>query len=247
MVVSKVFTECVTAIRRGELIAREGARDKEFHFQDWFKARLDALGEHYDESGRNSYPDFTFVRFTEGYELKGLAYPGRYLNFDCNSQVPCGTHNGREIFYVFGRYPSRPDGNRYPVLDLVICHGSFLNADSTYVHKNKSFKGFGSFGDIQVRDRKMYVAPTPFAILEGTAHRHTLILPAGMSTDPDLVEIDTLVRREVDKIVSAYRFDLGTSKLSTTLVDNPHAGRAHEFQIYRLAGDPTVPVTLRTP
>lgn len=77
------------------------------------------------------------------------------------------------------------------------------------------------------------------------AYRHTLILPAGIPSDPDLAEIGTLVRREVDKIVSAYRFDLGTAELSTTLVDNPHAGRAHEFKIYRLAGDPTVPVTLR--
>ena len=176
-----------------------------------------------------------------------LAYPGRHLNFDCNSQVPCGTHNGREIFYVFGRYPFRPNGNRYPVLDLVICHGSFLNADSTYVHKNKHFKGFGSFGDIQVRDRKMYVVPTPFAIAEGTAHHHTLIVPTGMPVASHLVEIGTLVRREVDKIVSVYRFDLGTSELSTTLVDNPHAGRVHEFRIYRLVGDPTVPVTWRAP
>jgi|SRR5829696_8936912 len=28
--------------------------------------------------------------------------------------------------------------------------------------------GFGSYGDILVRDRKMYVAPTPFALAEGT-------------------------------------------------------------------------------
>jgi hypothetical protein len=58
-----------------------------------------------------------------------------------------------------------PDGRmdilRYPVLDLMLCHGSFLNADISYEHKNKSFRGFGSYGDILVRDRKMYVAPTP--------------------------------------------------------------------------------------
>ena len=65
---------------------------------------------------------------------------------------------------MFGRYPQDPDGKRYPVLDLVLCHGRFLNADNTYVHKNKSFRGFGSYGDILVRDRKMYVAPTPFAL-----------------------------------------------------------------------------------
>ena len=45
------------------------------------------------------------VEHTEGYEVKGLAYPGREANFDSNSQVPSGLHNGRTIFYVFGRYP----------------------------------------------------------------------------------------------------------------------------------------------
>ena len=44
------------------------------------------------------------------------------------------------------------------MLDLVVCHGDFLNADHDYVHKNKSVKGFGSYGDIMIRDRKMYVA-----------------------------------------------------------------------------------------
>lgn len=48
----------------------------------------------------------------------------------------------------------------YPILDLVICHGDFLNADHAYVHENKSFRGFGTYGDILVRDRKMYVTPT---------------------------------------------------------------------------------------
>ena len=65
--------------------------------------------------------------------VKGLAYPGRELNYDCNSQAPSGEHNGRIIYYVFGRYPVEPDGTRYPVLDLVVCHGDFLNAHHDYV------------------------------------------------------------------------------------------------------------------
>jgi hypothetical protein len=96
------------------------------------------------------------VRQTE----RGLAYPGREVNYDSNSQVPSGSHNGRTIFYVFGRYPAEPDGDSFPVLDLVICHGDFLNADHEYAHKNKNVKGFGSYGDIMIRDRKMYVAPS---------------------------------------------------------------------------------------
>lgn len=159
--VIKVFRHCVAAIRDGKLIRRESRQDKEFHFQNWVRARLDETGVHHDVGGRNTYPDFRMVRFTEGYEVKGLAYPGREVNYDCNSQVPSGFHNGRTIFYAFGRYPAEPDGDTYPVLDLVICHGDFLNADHDYVHKNRSIKGFGSYGDIMIRDRKMYVAPSP--------------------------------------------------------------------------------------
>lgn len=242
--ISTIFKECVRAIRDGVLIEREGRNDKEFHFQNWFKARLQRIGENFDEPGRNTYPDFRLVHFPEGYELKGLAYPGREADYDCNSQVPCGEHNGRQVFYVFGRYPSKPDGNRYPVLDLVICHGNFLNVDNTYVHKNKSFRGFGSYGDILVRDRKMYVAPTPFALAEGTAHRRTLILPADMSVDTDLIESAELTRREVDRMVVAYNFDLRTNELATTLVPNPNAGREHVFKAYRVGGDPIEAITL---
>lgn len=243
--VCAVFRECVQAIRGDILIERNSRTDKEFHFQNWFKSRLDRIGENYDESGRNTYPDFTLVRFTEGYELKGLAYPGREANYDCNSQIPRGEHNGRQVFYVFGRYPAKPDGNRYPVLDLVVCHGSFLNSDNTYVHDNKNFSGFGSFGDIQVRDRKMYVAPTPFALADGSAHHRTLILPAEMPVDNDCHEIASLIRREVENMVVAYSFDLRSNEIRTLQVPNPNAGREHVFRAFRLEGDPIAPVTLR--
>lgn len=74
MTVIPVFMRCVEAIRQGYLIEREGKKDKEFHFQNWFIKRLEETGFNYDQGGRNSYPDFTMVKFTEGYELKGLAY-----------------------------------------------------------------------------------------------------------------------------------------------------------------------------
>lgn len=244
---SAIFKNCVTAIRDGVLIEREGQNDKEFHFQNWFHKRLLAVEPHFDSPGRNTYPDFKLVHFTEGYELKGLAYPGRDASYDSNSQVPCGEHNGRTVFYVFGRYPKKPDGNTYPVLDLVLCHGSFLNADHTYVHKNKSFRGFGSYGDILVRDRKMYVAATPFAIASGMAHRRTLILPADSPADPDLEIVGQLTRRETEKVVVAYNFDLRTNELATDTIPNPHAGREHKFTAYRMAGDPLDPVVLTPP
>ena len=242
---STLFKACVQAMDRGDLIKREGRRDKEFHFQNWFKARLEGVGLNFDSPGRNSYPDFRLVKFTEGFELKGLAYPGRKANYDCNSQPPCGEHNGRQVYYVFGRYPRKPDGDQYPVLDLVICHGSFLNADNTYVHENKSFRGFGSYGDILVRDRKMYVAPTPYALAKGTAHNRTLLLPEEHAVDDDLVEVGRLTRREVDQIVVVYSFDLRTNEMTTTEVPNPNAGREHVFVAYRVVEDQPTPVVLR--
>jgi hypothetical protein len=39
-------------------------------------------------------------------------------------------------------------------------------------------RGFGSYGDILIRDRKMYVVPTPFALASNLAHYFTLIMPA---------------------------------------------------------------------
>ena len=235
------------AIREGELIEREGRSDKEFHFQNWFKRRLETLGLNFDSPGRNTYPDFRLVNSAEGFEIKGLAYPGRAASYDCNSQVPRGEHNGRQVYYVFGRYPSRPDGNRYPVVDLVLCHGSFLNADNTYVHKNKSFRGLGSYGDILVRDRKMYVAPTPFALAEGTAHHRTLILPEDHAADGNLTVVGKLTRREVDRVVVAYSFDLRTNEMLTETVSNPTAGREHVFYAYRAADDPRAAVVMRAP
>jgi hypothetical protein len=177
MAIIDVFLACDTAIRNGTLIRRASRRDKEFHFQDWFGSRLEELGVAYDAPGRNSYPDFRLVEGAEGYEVKGLAFPGRKADFDSNSQTPSGFHNGRTIFYLFGRYPKDPDEDQYPVIDMVLCHGDFLNADHEYVHSNKHVKAFGSYGDIKIRDRKMYVVPTPFALTVGTMAQRTLILP----------------------------------------------------------------------
>lgn len=96
---------------------------------------------------------------------------------------------------------SIPDGNSYPLLDLVICHGDFLNADHTYVHKNQSVRGFGSYGDILIRDRKMYVAPTPFGLVEGAAHTHTLILSTNEMTN-EFKEVGLLTRTRVRRWLS---------------------------------------------
>lgn len=244
MSVLDVFAECNDAVQRGVLIERVSRDDKEYHFQNWFSDRLDAISVRFDAPGRNTYPDFRLVASTVGFEIKGLAFPGRHANLDCNSQIPTGQHNGRTIYYVFGRYPKSVE-NTYPVLDLVICHGDFLNAHHDYVHKNDNFRGFGSYGDIMVRDRKMYVAPTPFGLLDGIDRQITLILPSGDSVDDRFQVVGEFERTETDTVVSKYTFDLTTNELTTTDVPNPTAGTVHRFRAYRVEGAPPTEVRMK--
>ena len=242
MKVADVFRACVLAMRDGARIERTRG-DKEFHFQNWFAKRLDESGLAYQAGGRNSYPDFTLVEHPEGFELKGLAHPGRDKSFDSNSQLPFGEHNGRQIWYVFGRYPAG-EADEFPVYDLVIFHGSFLSTVHDYSHKNKSFRGFGTYGDILVRDRKMYVLPTPYALAGGTTGQRTVIVPADTVMPNDMFIVGDLIRREVDRSVVSYTFDLRTNSLTTQTVPNPNAGKEHHFRAYRLMGDPELPVTM---
>jgi hypothetical protein len=236
--VESVFLRCERGRAQGDLIQQVSVSDKEYHFQNWVKGRLDASSLNYDDPGRNTYPDFRLVDHAEGFEVKGLEWPGREADYDSNSQVPTGIHKGRTVYYVFGRYPKRVSGvNEYPVTDLVICHGSFLNADDSYVHENKSFRGFGSYGDILVRDRKMYVVPTPFALVSGVAGLGTLIVPGDFPIQSDeLVAVGDLRRVEVSQIVTSYEFSLSTNRMTTLLAPNPHAGRTHRFIAYRVRG-----------
>ncbi|MFB7494549.1 hypothetical protein ACFC09_07540 [Streptomyces sp. NPDC056161] len=236
--VEQVFLECERARADGDLIRRVSASDKEYHFQNWVQARIEACGLAYDEPGRNTYPDFRLIHHPEGYEVKGLEFPGREADYDSNSQVPTGDHDGREVFYVFGRYPKSERGvDEYPVVDLVVCHGSFLNADSEYVHKNRSFRGFGTYGDILVRDRKMYVVPTPYALASGTAGLATLIVPAGFEPQSDaLVQVGELNRIEADEVVVSYEFNLQTNEMVEHKAPNPLAGMVHGFHAYRSRG-----------
>ncbi len=231
-----IFMICQNAVVRGELINRSSRQDKEFHFQNWFESRLKETQIPYDKSGRNSYPDFTLVQNPEGYEVKGLGWPGRESSYDSNSQVPSGYHNGRSIYYVFGRYPSAQAEDEYPVIDLVMCHGDFLNAEREYVHQNKNCKGFGSYGDITIRDRKMYVAPTPYGLLRGTDRQITLILPDNYPPDPRLEAVGELTRIETDRLLVGYSFDLTTNQLIPQYVANPSAGNAHKFVAYQVKG-----------
>ena len=245
--VTDIFIQCDRAIREGQLIHRGSRADKEFHFQDWFKDRLDGARILYDPPTRNSYPDFKMVCSPVGYEVKALAYPGREATYDANSQMPTGFHNGRTVYYVFGRYPKDPGGDDYPVIDFVLFHGDFLNANHEYVHENKHILGFGSYGDVMIRDRKMYVAPTPFALTDGTAGQRTLILPRDAETDERLEPCGQLVRVETNSLLVGYNADLENNTLDAQYVDNPSAGLRHHFIAYRAAGAHGPRVTMKVP
>ncbi len=251
------FAECSEAILAGELIKQVSATDKEFHFQNWFRDRLENAKLNYHDSGRNTYPDFPLVRAPIGFEVKGLRVPGRWKNYDCNSQVPSGRHNGMDLFYVFGRYPAPtkrkrgepvPDeATQYPVIDLVMCHGDFMNATREYEHRNENVKGFGSYGDIMIRDRKMYVAPTPFALTNNTEGLRTLILPAGLEVDARFKAVGALERIETPLLVTGYAFDLTTNRIEAQTVPNPNAGTIHSFAAYRITADADRKVTMVDP
>ena len=249
-----VFECFVKAAQAGIFIESENDNDKEFHFQNWVAARLQALKLDFDDPARNTYPDFRLVHAPEGYEVKGLKSPGRIMNYDSNSQVPSGSHRGRQIYYVFGLYPKSlapypkaADGRRrYPLMDLVVCHGDFLNADHEYIHKNRNVKGFGSYGDIMIRDRKMYVPPTPFALTAGTGGLRTLIVPERLkSRDKRFQKVGQLTRIETSTLVVGYSFNLKTNELRPETIKNPNAGNAHNFLAYRLKGEPAHEVTMR--
>jgi len=54
MTAAIVFRHCVDAMRQSLFIKRVSSTDKEYHFQYWFQARLQATGLNFEVGGRNS-------------------------------------------------------------------------------------------------------------------------------------------------------------------------------------------------
>ena len=133
----------------------------------------------------------------------------------------------------------------YPVMDLVIVHGDFFSADREYVHENKSISGFGSYGDSFIRDRKMYVVPTPTAMLNGVIDKKTLIVPCDYIAPKDFECVGELNRIQADETVCGYKFDLKTNVLTVKKEPNSSAGVIHEFKAYRLKSDEPTKVTFK--
>jgi hypothetical protein len=113
------------------------------------------------------------------------------------------------------------------------------------MHKNRHVKGFGAYGDVMIRDRKMYVAPTPFGLLSGVAHTQTLILPEGFVSADELQRVGRLVSREAATLVIGYKFDLRTNDLLLDAIPNPAAGTEHVFEAWRLGARPGPVPTIR--
>jgi hypothetical protein len=244
----RLFRALAQAQQRGVLIRRANQDDKEFHFQNWVEDRLGATDLPFSATGRNGFPDFILEDSAEGFEVKGLETPGRSDSFDSNSRLPVGKYQDREVYYVFGRYPkAKTAAAEFKVVDLVMCHGDFLSVDYGYLHKNKSVRGFGTYGDLLIRDRKMYVPKTPYSLAEGTAGAVTLILPEDdVAGTNGLQEVGSLARIEADQRVVAYRFDLRTNELAVEVEPNPTAGLQHRFTAWRVGGAQGEPVTLTT-
>lgn len=95
-----------------------------------------------------------------------------------------------------------------------------------------------------IRDRKMYVVPTPFILTSGTAGLSTLILPEDYSVPEGFVCVGDLARTEGTRLVAGYSFDLRTNEICVETVDNPNAGKVHKFKAYRCIGQSKRPVTM---
>jgi hypothetical protein len=58
--------------------------------------------------------------------------------------------------------------------------------------------------------------------------------------------VGNLARREAEKLIVGYNFDLRTNALKPETVDNPAAGKQHKFIAYRLALAPGAKVAMRS-
>lgn len=216
------------------------ASDKEYFAQDWIALQLDELGWTYSISGRNTYPDFWVgeegqdQRF--GVEVKSLGFvkkPAR-KDFDTNSTIPGGEKEGRPVYTAFFLYTGAGADPRH-IHSLCMLHGDFLNAERDFIHENKAVKGFGSYGDAFIRDRKMYVFKTPFTILPDLVGKLTLVVPAGSSltpTTPTLQRMTSIERTFVRERVKGYRADLVRNVVSPEMERAPRAREILSFEVY---------------
>jgi hypothetical protein len=137
MTAHTIFQQCVEAIRQGVLIERESAQTKSSI------SKIVSRSTHRDRLNFEARRPKFLSRFsngatTEGYEIKGLLIPAAMLRSIQTVRFLQALIMGEVFTMCLADTRRKPDGNRYPVLDLVICHGAFLNADHEYVHKTST-------------------------------------------------------------------------------------------------------------
>jgi hypothetical protein len=224
----EIFRRCEAAVL-GEVRTHRLQNDKEFHFQNWVYERILEAGYSSSTVGRNTYPDFPISESDESYEVKGITAGSRERDFDSNSALPSGQHSGKKVYYIFGRYENPSQGG-----------------GSAFVADNKSMRVLGTFGDILLRDRKMYAPYTPYKLLSGLRGRCTLIARSDAQPPQDLFdEVGRFGRQEAEQILVGYRADLKANTLLGEFEDNPNSGAWHDFVAYRSKEDhDTEPVEL---
>lgn len=245
-----MFAECARQLdATGWRIRRQKGKSAAATMEKWIEAcarkTYGRARNTIHDLGDNCYPDVPLAREPLGFEVKVVKEKSRIWDFDANSHLPSGRYGGIAVYYVFFRYSD--EGSHYAILDLVICHGDFINPVHDYVHVNDNIPSFGGYGDIMIRDRKMYVAPTPIALAPGLLGNLTLIGPDGWQVPADLVKVGTLERTETDMIPTRYSFDLDDPRLIIEKRPHSGAGQTHRFAAYRCPQHDLTPVELAPP
>lgn len=231
-VLGKLFSAVSAAHDEGVRAIKRSPEDKEYFIQDWVLKRLHTVGLDVRQSGRNSYPDFWFSDedATVGNEVKSLAHqmngkPAR-TDLDFNSTSPKPVLNGVDCSLTFALYRAAASGSlEMNVTTVCVADAAFINDDATFEHVNASVKGFGSYGDALIRNRRMYRFDHPVTIAsrQGVDLRDlaTLIVPEGVqesveATGIHVNRIAQVLRRPAAEQLVAYTIDVRTGELIPT-------------------------------
>jgi hypothetical protein len=240
--VTDIFIEAARAMAARVPMIPRSAGDKEYFPQDWFIDRIKAVNLPYQQQGRNSYPDFWVgTNPCEGFEVKSLAFAnGRAArsDYDCNSSIPSGRKQERDVFLAFFLYTGSGISPR-PVHSLSIAHADVINSDHMVAdsHMNPAAHQFGSYGDGFIRNRKMYVFPHPFSLDPAGMGKCRLIAPSTwqLSQSPKLRQVGTLTRTANATEIDSYTVNLkAAGTLSITRTPYRSAGNQYVFDIFEV-------------
>ena len=234
-----VLRKASAAKAKGIAMIPRSAGDKEYFPQDWFVDRLKSLKVPFKQLGRNTYPDFWVgTDPCEGFEIKSLAFtkgrPAR-ADYDCNSSIPSGRVDSRDVFLAFFLYTGTGDQPRR-VHSLSIAHGDLINSDHALAdaHANSAVRQFGSYGDGFIRDRKMYRFPNPFTLDPAGIGRCRLIVPSSWDLSANkLRKVGSIKRTVFSTEVAGYSVNLRASgKFTVKRVPYPNAGTVLSFDLF---------------